>query len=296
AFVPVPSSEMPQVHLDSGSEETGPYEVQVGDTLEVSVYGDTDLTRQVPVRPDGMISYTFVGDIRAAGRSVQEIREDIQKKLSAFLRSPEVTVIATDFSKPKVYVGGEIRQPGVFLLAPRQDTLLDAVYLAGLPTDKADVTNAVLVRDGRVVDVDFTDLLRGDLSANIKLHDNDLVYIPEAAERYIYVLGEVRRPQALETTIPLSMINVLAQSGGMDPSYAKVTEIAVLRGGLKEPRVAVVNYKRLLEGDFSQNIQVKPGDIVYVPTTGLGKYSRVIEQILRTFSLLFQWRLVAQGF
>jgi polysaccharide export outer membrane protein len=280
----------------AGKEEIQPYVVGAGDLLEISVYGDPEMTRQVPVRPDGMISFTFVGDVRAAGRGIQEIRDELQVRLGTYLRSPEVTVIAREFGDQKVYIGGEVRQPGVFFLTPRENTLIDLVYKAGLTTDEADVANAVLVRGGQIVETDFRGLLRGDLSGNVKLRNKDLVFVPEAAERYIYVLGEVRRPQALETTIPLSMVNVLAQSGGMVQGYAKTKEIAVLRGGLKEPKVAVVNYKRLIEGDFSQNIQVKPGDIVFVPTTGLGKYSRVVEQILRTFSLLFQARLVREGF
>jgi polysaccharide export outer membrane protein len=165
-----------------------------------------------------------------------------------------------------------------------------------LTTERADVSGAVLVRSGRVVDVDFKALLRGDLTENVALRDDDLVYIPEAADRYVYVLGEVQNPRAVETNIPLSLVNVIAQAGGVDETFAKAREIAVLRGGLKEPKVAVVNYRRLVEGDFSQNIEIKPGDIVFVPTTGLGKYTRVVDQILRTFSLLFQGRLLREGF
>jgi polysaccharide export outer membrane protein len=294
-FLPVPHEEMPIAVADPG-EVLPPYTVQVGDSLEISVYGDPEMTRRVPVRPDGKISYTFVGDIQAEGKGIQQIRDDIQDRLSAFLRSPEVTVIAAEFGKPKIYVGGEVKTPGVFYLEPRENTLMDVVYRAGLPTDRADVRNAVLVRGGRIIDVDFNGLLKGDLSGNVAVRDNDLVYVPEAAERYIYVLGEVRTSRAVETNIPLSFVNVLAQAGGVQESFAKVKEIAVLRGGLKEPKVAIINYRRLIEGDFSQNIQIRPGDIVFIPTTALGKYTRVIDQILRTFSLLFQGRLVSQGF
>lgn len=295
-FIPVPREEMPVTSPEEAEVPPPPYQVQVGDILEVSVYGDPEMTRQVPVRPDGKISYTFVGDIQAADRGIQEIRNEIQVKLGTYLRTPEVTVIATEFGKPKVYIGGEVRSPGVLYLEPRENTLLDVVYKAGLTTDRADVTNAVLVRDGRIVDVDFNGLLKGDLSGNVTVRDNDLVYVPEASNRYIYVLGEVRSARAVETTIPLSFVNVLAQAGGPQQPVAKVQEIAVLRGGLKEPRVAVINYKRLVEGDFSQNIMVRPGDIVFIPTTALGKYTRVVDQILRTFSLLFQGRLVREGF
>jgi len=163
-------------------------------------------------------------------------------------------------------------------------------------TEKADLGKAVLVRGGRLVPVDFPKALKGDLASNVSLEDNDLVYVPEAADRYIYVLGEVRNQNALETTVPLSIVNVIARSGGPMPMSSKTKEIAVLRGGLRAPQVAIVNYNRLIEGDLSQNIMVMPGDIVYVPISGLGRYNQFIEQILRTFTLLFQGRVVQQGF
>jgi polysaccharide export outer membrane protein len=295
-FLPVPASELPTLPPEPPDASEQTYVVAVEDVLEISVYGDPDLTRQVPVRPDGKISYTFVGDVQAAGRTIEEIRADLKETLATYLRSPEVTVIAREFGRQKVYVGGEVRQPGVYYLTPRENTLADVVYRAGLPSDRADVSGAVLVRGGRLVGVDFGRVLRGDLAGNVVLKNNDLLYIPEAAERFIYVLGEVRQQNALETTIPLSVLNVLTRSGGVNPGTAKSREIAVLRGGLKEPTVAVVNFKRLVEGDLSQNIMVRPGDIVYVPTTGLGRYNQFIEQILRTFTLLFQGRVVQQGF
>jgi len=296
-FVEVPADQLPVLDLAMpDTTQPQPYVIAAGDKLEISVYGDPDLTRQIPVRPDGKISFTFVGDVQAAGRSIEDLRDDLTKRLSAYLRNPEVTVIAQDFGAQKVYAGGELTRPGLFYLTPRENTLLDVVYLAGLPTEKADVSRAVLVRDGHMIPVDFANLLRGDFTDNVVLRDNDLIHFPEMQERYIYVLGEVNRPSAVETTTPRSLVNILATAGGPDPSYAKVKEIAVLRGGFRNPKVAIVNYKELVRGDLSQNIEIRPGDIVYVPTTALGTYSRFIEQILRTFSLLFQARVVREGF
>jgi protein involved in polysaccharide export with SLBB domain len=300
-FVPVPVTDLPawdaaSIQAAAEGQASAPYTVSVRDLLEISVYGDPDLTRQVPVRPDGMISFTFVGDVRAAGRTIEEIRAELKTRLGAYLRTPEVTVIAREFAAKKVYVGGEIRSPGVYSLGPGMDTLADVVFQAGLTTEFADVSRAVLVRDGRLVPADFVGLLRGDLSHNVVLQDNDLIHVPEATERFVYVLGEVRSPTAVETSIPRTLVDVLSKAGGPIVPYAKTKQVAVLRGGLREPTVALVNYKRLIEGDLSQNIQVNPGDIVYVPPTGLTTYSRFIEQILRTFNLFFQARVVQEAY
>lgn len=301
-FVPVPAEDLPTSPAvppspsPASPAEPAPYHVAPEDVLEISVYGDPELTRQVPVRPDGNISYTFVGDVAAAGRTIEEIRDELKRRLGAFLRTPEVTVIAREFGKQKVYVAGEITAPGVFYITPRENTLADVVFRAGIGKGDGDLSKAVLVRSGKMVPVDFEKLLRGDMTENIRLQDGDVIFIPEAAERWIYVLGEVRNANAIETTVPLSITNVLTRSGGVNPVTGKSKEIAILRGGLKQPLVAVVDFRRLLEGDMSQNIQVRPGDIVYVPTTGLGKYNQFVEQILKTFSLLFQGRVVQQGF
>jgi polysaccharide biosynthesis/export protein len=303
-FVPVPASDIPRIEAgqapatpaEPAEARHDPYVVAVEDVLEISVYGDPELTRVVPVRPDGRISYTFVGDVDAAGRGIEEIRGELKQRLSSFLRSPEVTVIAKEFGRQKVYVGGEVKAPGVFFLTSHENTLADVFFKAGLTTEKADIANAVLVRRGRLVDVDFARMIKGDISLSVPLENGDLVYVPEASERYVYVLGEVRNANAVETTVPISVLNALTRSGGLNPGTAKSKEIAILRGGLKAPKVAVVNFKRLLEGDMSQNVMVRPGDIVYVPTTALGKYNQFVEQILRTLTFLFQGRVVQQGF
>ncbi|MBI3450710.1 MAG: polysaccharide biosynthesis/export family protein [Acidobacteria bacterium] len=298
----MPVSEMPVPVGAPGPGSVGTalkgsdYTVAVEDVLEISVYGDAELTRLVPVRPDGKISFTFIGDVEAAGRTVEDIRSELTRRLGSYLRSPQVTLIAREFGRQKVYVGGEVKSPGVVYITPRENSLADVIFKVGLTTEKADLAKAVLVRQGRLVDVDFARMVRGDISLNVPVQNGDVVYVPEAAERYIYVVGEVRNQTAVETTIPVSILNVITRAGGVETVTAKSKEIAVLRGGLKDPKVAVVNYKRLVEGDLSQNILVRPGDIVYVPTTALGKYNQFIEQVLRSLTFLFQGRVVQQGF
>lgn len=276
---------------------SAPYLLEVEDLLDISVYGEEDLQHiNVPVRPDGMISFAFVGDVPAAGRAVEEVRSELMQRLGQYLRSPQVTVIAKQFAQKKVYLGGEVRNPGVFYLGGREGTLLDALFKAGLVTEKADLDEAYLMRGNKIVAADFKQLVRGDVSRNVRLMDQDVIWVPESSHRYIYVLGEVERNDALAVTQPVPMMEVIARTGGFT-NVAKRREIAVIRGGLRNPEVAVVDAKRLLEQhDFSQNIMVQPGDIVFVSTTGLGKYNNFIDQLLRTVTFLFQGRLVSDTF
>jgi polysaccharide export outer membrane protein len=270
----------------------GPYRMGVDDRLEISVYGESDLQKNdVPVRPDGMISFAFVGDVMAAGRTVEALREEMTQRLAQYLRSPQVSIILKQFSQRRVYVGGEVRSPGLIYLSGREQTVLDALYKAGLVTEKANLQEAYIIRANKIVAADFKGLVRGDMTQNVNLADQDIVYVPENTNRFVYVLGEVRRNDAFPISGPTPIVTLLAQAGGFT-LIAKQKEIAVIRGGLRNPMVAYVNAKLLVQGDVSQNIMVQPGDIVYVATTALGKYNNFIDQLLHTLTFVFQGVLI----
>lgn len=271
-----------------------PYRLEVEDTLDISVYGEEDLQHiEVPVRPDGMISFTFIGDVTAAGRTVEDVRAEMTQKLGQYLRSPQVTLIAKDFAQKKVYVGGEVKNPQVLFLGGKEGTLLDALYKVGLVTTNADLDGAYLMRGNKVVAVDFRELVRGNVSRNVRLMDQDIVYVPESVHRHVYVLGEVERNDAIPVSEPAPILEMISRAGGFTLN-ADRSEIAVIRGGLKAPQVAIVDGKKLLMGDPSQNLMVQPGDIVYVTLSGAGRYRRFIDELLRMISPIVQATIVSE--
>jgi len=296
AFTKVPPEEntaLLQPTEGGGVPAGGPYRLEIEDKLDISVYGEPDLQHvEVPVRPDGMISFAFIGDVTAAGRTVEEIRKEMISRLGQYLRTPEVTVIAKQFAQKKVYIGGEVRSPGVVYLGGREGTLLDALYKVGLVTDKADLDGAYLMRANKLVATDFKQLVRGNIDRNVRLMDQDLIYVPEDGHRYVYVLGQVRRNDALAISQPVPIIEIIAKAGGF-ADYAKQKEIAIIRGGLANPEYAIIDAKRLIEGDFSQNVLIQPGDIVYVAKNALGKYQAFIDVILRTIAPVVQATIVS---
>lgn len=276
-----------------GSTAGAPYQLEMEDQLSISIYGEEDLQHvDVPIRPDGMISFAFIGDVKAAGRTVEEVRGEMTERLSRFLRSPQVTVIAKNFAQKKIYIGGQVRSPGILYLTGKEGTLLDALYKAGLTTDKADLEDAYLMRGNKVVDANFKQLVRGDITSNIRLMDQDIIFIPENTRRYVYVLGEVHAATAVESLEPFPIIRALAQAGWFNVG-ANRREIAVVRGGLKTPEIAIVNARALVKGDLSQNILVKPGDIIYVAPGPIGKFNYVIDEILRAISPIVQATIVS---
>ena len=108
----------------------GSYLLGPEDIVKISVWKDEHLTQEVVVRPDGMISFPLVGDIPAAGRTIEDVRLELVKRLNKFVPNPHVSVLATKILSYKIYVIGRVNKPGEFLVGHYTD-VLQALSLAG---------------------------------------------------------------------------------------------------------------------------------------------------------------------
>lgn len=162
------------------------YMIGPGDTLEVFVWRDPELTVTVPVRPDGKITTPLVQDMTAVGKTPTQLAHDIEKVLSEYVRSPEVDIIVTQpasaFSQVKVI--GQLKRPSSQPYRAGM-TVLDAVLAAGGLTDFAAGNRAELVRteNGKQVKIPIK-LGRlvndGDMSQNLPLRPGDVLVVPES--------------------------------------------------------------------------------------------------------------------
>ena len=159
------------------------YRVQPGDTLEVSVWKEEDLIREVLVRPDGLFSFPLVGEIDANNRTVDELTGEVARRLGRFISDPVVTVTVKSIDGNKIYLLGQVNTPGAFVVNPRVD-VMQALSLAGGTTPFAALNDIVIVRrnrDGTQVAMSFKykDVERGrDLQQNILLESGDIVIVP----------------------------------------------------------------------------------------------------------------------
>lgn len=152
------------------------------DVLKVSVWKDEHLTQEVVVRPDGVISFPLVGDVPAAGRTVEELRADITKRLTKFIPNAQVSVGITKLLGYKIYVLGRVNKPGEFLVGHYTD-VLQALSLAGGLTPFAAENDIKVMRrrNGEQVVYPFRygDVRKGrDLDQNILLQRGDVVMVP----------------------------------------------------------------------------------------------------------------------
>jgi protein involved in polysaccharide export with SLBB domain len=153
----------------------------------------------------------------------------------------------------------------------------------GAADEAADLSRAFLIREGRMVRVDFSRLLReGDMSQNVYLQPNDFIYLPSATIGNVHVLGAVESPRALDYVNELTLIQAVSQAGGTLRRYAHLTQVAIVRGSLAQPQVAVVDMTAILAGQ-APDIALQPQDIVFVPHTPYRVLTRYVDLILDTF-------------
>ncbi len=178
AHPPAPSS--------AGTSDSYTYLIGAGDSLNIIVWRNPELSMAVPVRPDGKVAAPLVEEIIAQGKTSTQLARDIESQLGKYVRDPVVTVLVTSFVGPyseQIRVVGEAAKPQ-FLNYKKNMTLLDVMIAVGGLTDFAAGNNASILRTsdgGKQYAVRLKDLIkRGDMSANVEVKPGDVLVIPQS--------------------------------------------------------------------------------------------------------------------
>jgi polysaccharide export outer membrane protein len=173
----------PTAALAGQSAQADPsYVIGAQDVLDISVWKDQELTRVVPVRPDGKISLPLLNDIQAAGLTPNELKTQITEGLKKFMTDPIVTVIVSQINSQRVYVTGEVAHAGAVPLLP-QMTILQALSSSGGFTQFANVKKIYMFRmvNGKQVNFPFNyrDVIHGkNTNENVVLKPGDTIVVP----------------------------------------------------------------------------------------------------------------------
>jgi polysaccharide export outer membrane protein len=159
----------------------GEYRIGKEDVIEVVVFREPELSRVVPVRPDGKISLPLAGEMDAAGKTAAELQGGIAKVLAAYVREPAVSVLVREINASRVFVLGEVVRPGGFPLRGPM-TVVQAIAIAGGRTPYAG-DRVVWLRekkDGKPekATLSFRDLVKGEESGELWLASGDVLYVP----------------------------------------------------------------------------------------------------------------------
>ena len=185
---------------------------------------------------------------------------------------------------------------------PAPMTLIEALSLAGGPSSSssplaslgggpmssgsseeiADLRRSFVMRDGQMLPVDFHRLVKeGDMSQNIYLRPDDFVYVPSATARDVFVLGAVLQPRPVVYRRRMSLVAAIANAQGTIKD-AYLSHVAIVRGSLTEPEIAIVDYKEIVKGK-APDVLLEPGDIVYVPFTPYRTLIKYADLIVKSF-------------
>ena len=158
------------------------YQIQPGDILEISVWREPDLQRDVLIRPDGKFTFPLVGEISVHGRSLLVVRDELTKRLAKYVPDAEVTVAVKQLLGYKVYVIGQVNKPGEFLIN-RDVDVMQALSMAGGTTPFADLNDIKILRrssgNQTAISFKYKEVMRGrNLEQNELLKSGDTIVVP----------------------------------------------------------------------------------------------------------------------
>lgn len=264
----------------------------VGDSISVTVWGHPDMSGVVRVEKDGNIYLPLIGGIKAQGLTIEQLKDELTKALSLYIRHPFIDVEVKEYSSRRVLLLGSVARPGIYPVEGGTD-LVTAIALAGGQmgqSQQANLSSVYLIRKGRATIVNVYDYLHNGNQYNDPLLENkDVIYVPSAEEQGIIVLGYVDKPITIPVSgAPVSIIQAITLAGGFKVGALK-NDVKVIRGGLIHPDIYTINVDGILHGKqptSKEGLELYAGDIVFVPKSALASWNEILEQIQPTLNVL----------
>jgi len=248
------------------------------------------------VGPDGTIQFPFIGPVKIAGLTENEARSLLTRRLSEYVRDPQITVRVQAYRHGRIYVDGEVRLPGLQTIDDIPMTLPEAINRAGGFNADADRSAIVLTRNDVSTRINLPQLTRlGINPGRILLANGDLLRVMDRDESKVFVMGDVwlPRPQQMRDG-RLSLTEALGESGGPSPFTADAGQIYVVRkvphelgGEDAKPEIYHLDASSPMALVLANDFQLRPRDIVYVDPAPVVRWNRFISNLLPSYNGLF---------
>ncbi|MCV2216241.1 polysaccharide biosynthesis/export family protein [Thauera sp. Sel9] len=275
------------------------YVLGPGDIINVIVWDHPEIT--IPagsyrsaeqsgtlVADDGTIFFPYAGTLNVAGKTPREVREILSQRLSKVIENVQLDVRVVAFRSKRVYVVGEVREPGLQPINDIKMTLVEAINRAGGITTEADHGNVLLTRSGQTWRVDLQALYEdGDVSQNVELQPGDIVNVPDRQLNKIFVLGEVREPGSfVMNKRRTTLAEALSEAGFVNQITSDPSWIYVMRSDNGTSELFHLNASSPDSLLLAEGFPLRPRDIVYVDVAAVARWNRVVSNILPTSQML----------
>jgi polysaccharide biosynthesis/export protein len=287
------------------------YRVGPRDILNITVWDHPELT--IPagqfrsaeaagnvVGEDGTFFYPYAGIVQAAGRTVEEIREELTQKLSKYIELVQLDVRVASYRSQRVYVVGEVVQAGIQLVRDIPLTVLEAINNAGGVKPVADLRNVTLTRDDKTYSINLLSLYEGgDIKQNVLLKHGDILNIPDSSLNKVFVLGETgfatggvsgtglsMSRSLIMNKARLTLTEALSDVGGVNQTTSDAARIFVFRGGLGKSEIFHLDAKSPDALLLADRFPLQPRDVVFVDRAEGIRWNQIIAQIQPTITLL----------
>lgn len=279
-----------------------PYRIGVGDQLSIVVWDHPELVTPVSlasgssvantgvipaytVNADGKIQFPYAGDIKVEGLTELQARDLLAGQLASYIKKPELTLKISNYRSKRVYVDGEVKQPGIIPIDDIPLSLPEALNRAGGITALGDQSRISITRSGKTYQVNLPEMIaNGGNPSRIMLSSGDMLHVGSSEESKVYVIGEVVRPSSVILhNGRLSLNEALGEAGGINPLSGDGNLIYVIRNANeKQPVVYHLSARSPVMLGLADNFDLKPRDVVYVDSAPIVRYNRIVGLIIPT--------------
>jgi polysaccharide biosynthesis/export protein len=230
---------------------------------------------------DGEVSLPGLSHFRIIGLTIKEARKLLQAEYNKQIEGAELFIDYLDRLKRRVEMVGMVLKP--YIPVDGKIRLYEVLSEAQI-SPKANLFSSYVARGGKSLPIDLNKLLKeGDLSRNIVMKGQDKIYIAEADESYVMVLGEVFHPKAVPTPKgSISLRDALVHAGGV-PYTGDRERILIIRGNIETPKLYLLGWDQILKAP-NKNLLLMAGDTVFVAEKSITKWNRFIDQLFPSFS------------
>lgn len=289
--------------------DSAPYRIGINDVVSVVLFGQHEMTSNVSVMmapipntvadslvtsgyavdSEGQIHLQYVGAVKVAGLTEHEVHDLLVQEYSKYIRKPELNVRVESYRSKRLYVDGEIKNPGVLPIIDIPMTLPEALSRAGGATTSGDLGSVDINRAGKRYVINVPQLTaHGVDPSRILLENGDLVRVPPREESKVFVLGDVTKPSTL---LPhngrLTLNEALGEAGGVSTLGGEPRQIYVVRHTSDlHPLVYHLDAASPVALALAESFELQAKDVVFVDATALTRWNRVVNLVLPTAQLV----------